>query len=152
MVHRAIFLVNNLEGVEFTDNRNKIVLIGPAKLAPGVTYFMFRSIVNGFTVDNYAPDNSLFQTPTRWQNSRTWSCLLRAWCSYHINIKRVCMIKFQCNNYIIINNIYTKYLNLYLNIIFIICLLIYILFLLYIIICLYIYLYYCFIFTFNLLF
>ena len=63
LVHRAIFLVNNLEGVEFTDIRNKIVLIGPAKLAPGVTYFMFRSIVNGFTVDNYAPDNSLFRTP-----------------------------------------------------------------------------------------
>ena len=27
LVHRAIFLVNNLEGVGFTDNRNKIVLI-----------------------------------------------------------------------------------------------------------------------------
>ena len=46
-VLRAIFLVNNLEGVRFADNRNKIVLVDPSKPAPGITYFMFRSIIMG---------------------------------------------------------------------------------------------------------
>ena len=41
----------------------------------------------------------------RWQNSRAWSCLLRAWFSYHTNLIRLYMIKFKCHNDIIINYI-----------------------------------------------
>ena len=60
LAHREIFLVNNLEGFGFTDIMNKIVIVNSSKPAPRVTYFMVRSIVNGFAVDNRAPDNSLF--------------------------------------------------------------------------------------------
>ena len=37
VVQRAIFSVNSLEDVGFTDNRNKIVITDPSKPAPSTT-------------------------------------------------------------------------------------------------------------------
>ena len=37
VVQRAVFSVNNLEDVGFTDNRNKIVITDPSKPAPSTT-------------------------------------------------------------------------------------------------------------------
>ena len=60
LVHRVIFSVNNLEGVGFTNNTNNFFLVDPSKPALEVMYFMLRYIVNGFVVDKYVSDNSLF--------------------------------------------------------------------------------------------
>ena len=58
--HRKIFFVGNLEGVGFIDNKNKLVHVDPFNPAPRVTYFMFRSKVNGSAVDKRGSDISLF--------------------------------------------------------------------------------------------
>ena len=58
-VHHAIFFVENLEGVEFTDNKNNLVFKDSANPPLGVTYFMLRSKVNRSAADKQNPDISL---------------------------------------------------------------------------------------------
>ena len=55
-VHHAIFFVENLEVVEFTDNKNNLVLEDSANPPLGFTYFMLRSKVNRSAADKHNPD------------------------------------------------------------------------------------------------
>ena len=59
-IQRTFFFVDKLDGVECTDYWNKLLIVDPMATLPypGVTYFMFRSIVIGVTIDKSAQNCS----------------------------------------------------------------------------------------------
>ena len=47
----AFFFIDNLEKVDVTDYRNKLIIVDPQAPTLEPTYFMFRSIINETTID-----------------------------------------------------------------------------------------------------